>query len=131
VPDTETASGITSALETSEYGVPTSSEAPTHAWLGAPGLRTELASGVLDMGARSYVSQLGRFLQPDPEAGGSGNAATGAGTGATAADTGSADPNTVTNTAKRSAGVPGNLLMPYAYSTDGRPTAGRMGLLEP
>jgi RHS repeat-associated protein len=35
---------------------------------------TELPSGVIEMGALSYVPQLGRFLQPDPIAGGSADA---------------------------------------------------------
>ena len=39
-------------------------------------LPTELPSGVIAMGARSYVPQLGRFLQPDPRPGGSANAYT-------------------------------------------------------
>jgi RHS repeat-associated protein len=74
VPDSETATKLKSAIETTEYGVPTVPEPPKYSWLGASALRTELPSGVLDMGARSYVPQLGRFLQPDPQPGGSGNA---------------------------------------------------------
>ena len=74
VQDSETATKLASAIETSEYGVPTVAEAPPHSWLGASAVRTELPSGVLDMGARSYVPQLGRFLQPDPQPGGSANA---------------------------------------------------------
>jgi RHS repeat-associated protein len=35
---------------------------------------TELPSGVVSMGVRSYVPQIGRFLQPDPAPGGSANA---------------------------------------------------------
>ena len=35
---------------------------------------TELPSGEIAMGARSYIPQLGRFLQPDPRPGGSANA---------------------------------------------------------
>jgi RHS repeat-associated protein len=73
MPDSETAK-ITFSSEATEYGAPTGTEPPPHAWLGASGLRTELASGVLDMGARSYVPQLGAFLQPDPQPGGSANA---------------------------------------------------------
>jgi RHS repeat-associated protein len=45
-----------------------------YSWLGADQVATELPSGVIDMGARSYVPQLGRFLQTDPIAGGSANA---------------------------------------------------------
>ena len=37
-------------------------------------LSTELPSGVIAMGARTYIPQLGRFLQEDPIAGGSANA---------------------------------------------------------
>ncbi len=70
----ETASGLASTADTSEYGVPTLSLPPKYSWLGADEIPTELASGVLDMGARSYVPQLGRFLQPDPRPGGSANA---------------------------------------------------------
>ena len=42
--------------------------------LGGKQRRTELKSGAVQMGVRSYVPQLGRFLQVDPVAGGSANA---------------------------------------------------------
>lgn len=42
-------------------------------WLGGAQRRTELASGVIQMGARSYVPQIGRFLSADPIAGSSAN----------------------------------------------------------
>jgi RHS repeat-associated protein len=70
----ETATALTSKADTSEFGVPTTSLPPKYSWLGALDISTELPSGVLDMGARSYVPQLGRFLQPDPISGGSANA---------------------------------------------------------
>ncbi|HEY5342928.1 MAG TPA: RHS repeat-associated core domain-containing protein, partial [Solirubrobacteraceae bacterium] len=70
----ETATALASSADTSEYGVPTTSLPPKYSWLGANEIPTELPSGVLDMGARSYVPQLGRFLQPDPKPGGSASA---------------------------------------------------------
>lgn len=70
----ETATGLASSADTSEFGVPTTSLPPKYSWLGAIELPTELPSGVVAMGARSYVPQLGRFLQPDPQPGGSANA---------------------------------------------------------
>ena len=70
----ETATALLSKTDTSEFGVPTTSSPEKYAWLGAMGLPTELPSGVIAMGARSYVPQLGRFLQPDPIPGGSANA---------------------------------------------------------
>ncbi len=72
----ETAGGLASSIDTTEYGVPTTSLPPKYSWLGALQLPTELPSGVMAMGARSYVPQIGRFLQDDPVPGGSANAYT-------------------------------------------------------
>lgn len=49
-----------------EFGNPLQSGAllggdPEYGWLGGKGRRTQLASGVVQMGARSYVPALGRF----------------------------------------------------------------------
>jgi RHS repeat-associated protein len=45
-----------------------------YGWLGGRARRTQLPSGVIQMGVRSYVPDLGRFLTPDPVRGGSANA---------------------------------------------------------
>jgi RHS repeat-associated protein len=70
----ETATELASKADTSEYGVPTNSLPAKYSWLGELEIPTELPSGVTAMGVRSYIPQLGRFLQPDPIPGGSANA---------------------------------------------------------
>jgi RHS repeat-associated protein len=70
----ETATELAAKADTSEFGVPTVSAPAKYAWLGASELPTELPSGVVSMGVRSYVPQIGRFLQPDPVPGGSADA---------------------------------------------------------
>jgi RHS repeat-associated protein len=61
-------------LGSDEFGVPEGqTQPPKYGWLGAKQRRTELDSGVIQMGVRTYVPTLGRFLQVDPVPGGSAN----------------------------------------------------------
>jgi RHS repeat-associated protein len=73
--DSETATAPASTLgEASEYGVPATEAPSRYSWLGAHEIPTTLPSGTVAMGVRSYIPQLGRYLQTDPIPGGSVNA---------------------------------------------------------
>jgi RHS repeat-associated protein len=75
VQDNETVTSLTSTItEGTEYGVPATEAPPKYSWLGGHEIPTEMPSGISTMGVRSYVPELGRFLQPDPMPGGSANA---------------------------------------------------------
>ena len=69
-----TATKLLATFRSSEFGEPLSGGAGRFGWLGGKSRRTELSSGVIQMGARSYIPSLGRFLTPDPVRGGSANA---------------------------------------------------------
>jgi RHS repeat-associated protein len=72
--ESETETKLLGTNRTTEYGVPTTEAPAKYSWLGSHELPTELPSGVVGMGARSYVPQIVRFLQVDPQPGGSANA---------------------------------------------------------
>jgi RHS repeat-associated protein len=64
----------TATFQFDEFGNPKSGKAGRFGWLGGKQRRTELPSGVIQMGVRSYVPAIGRFISTDPIRGGSANA---------------------------------------------------------
>jgi RHS repeat-associated protein len=70
----QSATKVLATFESDEFGNPKQAGSLRFGWLGGKQRRTELPSGVIQMGARSYVPTLGRFLTPDPILGGSDNA---------------------------------------------------------
>ncbi|HEY2477744.1 MAG TPA: LamG-like jellyroll fold domain-containing protein [Solirubrobacterales bacterium] len=68
-----TATTLLATYRFDEFGEPIAGAAERYGWLGGRSRRTEFPSGVIQMGVRSYIPQLGRFLTPDPVSGGSAN----------------------------------------------------------
>jgi len=69
-----TAKEPTAKFEFDEFGNPKQGSAGRFGWLGGKQRRTELPSGIIQMGVRSYIPSIGRFISTDPVQGGSSNA---------------------------------------------------------
>jgi RHS repeat-associated protein len=67
------ATALTARFESDEFGGPRQQTGRRYGWLGGKQRRAELASGVIQMGVRSYVPTIGRFTSVDPVLGGSAN----------------------------------------------------------
>jgi RHS repeat-associated protein len=89
------ATALTDRFEADEYGNPRQQSGRRYGWLGAKQRRTQLPSGVIQMGVRSYLPSLARFTSTDPVLGGS----------ATAYDYGNADPINQFDLDGRQAGI--------------------------
>jgi streptogramin lyase len=64
--DSASETKLRSTYNSTEFGTPSKGKAPPpYAWLGAGGVKSELASGVITEGATSYVPQTGRPLQSE------------------------------------------------------------------
>jgi RHS repeat-associated protein len=68
-----TAKEPTANFEFDEFGNPVKGNAGRFGWLGGKKRRTELPSGVIQMGLRSYIPAIGRFISADAVQGGSAN----------------------------------------------------------
>lgn len=63
----ETETKVLSRIRNTEFGVPTTKEAPpANAWLGAIGASSELSSGTITQDGSTYVPQTGSPLQTQP-----------------------------------------------------------------
>ena len=56
-----------------EFGNAQTANGRQYGWLGGPRRSTESAGGLIQMGERTYLAPIGRFLQTDPVDGGSAN----------------------------------------------------------
>ena len=66
------ATKLLATFESDEFGKP-KGEAKRYGWLGSHQRRTEFASGIVQMGVRTYVPAMGRFTSLDRVLGGSAN----------------------------------------------------------
>lgn len=68
-----TATAPSSTFESDEFGVPRQQSDRRYGYLGSKQRSTELQSGAVQMGVRSYIPSIGRFTAVDPVLGGSAN----------------------------------------------------------
>jgi len=69
----QSANKLVATFESDEFGNPKQPGPFRYGWLGGKQRRTEFPSGVVQMGVRSYVPGIGRFISTDPVLGGSAN----------------------------------------------------------